>query len=225
MGFGGDAAGGYVTMRSLFLVRHGQTDWNIEGRFQGRRDIPLNSRGILQAEAASGALIRLRFGSIWSSPLSRAFRTAQIIAEPHGCEVTVHDDLTEICHGEWEGLSNLVVADTWPGLLAEWHASPHTVTMPDGESLDAVIVRSVRALKAVMTASPGGNIVLVAHDAVLKVLICHLLNAPLSSFWRFRLENGSITVFDMTNEIPCLCVCGDTCHLGDAFDRTVQEGL
>lgn len=212
-------------MRLLFLVRHGQTDWNIEGRFQGRRDIPLNSRGILQAEATSGALQRLRFGSIWSSPLSRALRTAQIIAAPHGCEVSIHDDLTEICHGEWEGLSNRVVADRWPELLGEWHASPETVTMPGGESLEDVSVRSVRALKDVCTASPEGNILVVAHDAVLKVLICHLLDAPLSSFWRFRLENGSITVCDMTDTIPCLSVCGDACHLGDAFDRTVQGGL
>ncbi len=212
-------------MRSLFLVRHGQTDWNIEGRFQGRRDIPLNDRGLLQAEAASGALRRLHFGSIWSSPLSRALQTAQIIAAPHALDVSIHNDLTEIYHGEWEGLTNLVVANAWPALLTEWHAAPHTVTMPDGESLDDVIVRSVRALKAVVTASPEGNILVVAHDAVLKVLICHLLDAPPSSFWRFRLENGSITVFDMTNEIPCLCVCGDTCHLGCAFDRTIQEGL
>ena len=65
----------------------------------------------------------------------------------------------------------------------------------------------------------------VAHDAVLKVLICHLLDAPISSFWRFRLENGSITMFDVEKRIPCLCVCGDTCHLGCGFDRTIQEGL
>ena len=212
-------------MRLLFLVRHGQTDWNIDGRFQGRRDIPLNSRGVLQAEAAAGALRRLRFGSIWSSPLSRAHRTAQLIAAPHELDVSIQTDLTEISHGEWEGLRNTVVADRWPELLDEWHASPETVTMPAGESLNDVSVRSVRALRHIRTASSEGNILVVAHDAVLKVLICHLLDAPLSSFWRFRLENGSITVFDVQKDIPCLCVCGDTCHLGCAFDRTIQEGL
>ena len=212
-------------MRLLVLVRHGQTDWNIKGRFQGRRDIPLNSRGVLQAEAASGALRSLRFGSIWSSPLARALQTAQILAAPHEIEVSIQTDLTEICHGEWEGLSNTVVAEMWPEILAGWHASPQTVTMPGGESLEDVSTRSVRAIERIFTASPEGNILVVAHDAVLKVLICHLLDAPISSFWRFRLENGSITMFDVEKSIPCLCVCGDTCHLGCGFDRTIQEGL
>jgi probable phosphoglycerate mutase len=213
-------------MKTLFLVRHGQTDWNIQGRFQGRCDVPLNPTGIRQTERAAQALARIHIDAVWSSPLSRATQTARIIAEPHRLSVDVLEDLTEICHGTWEGLKSDAVASRWPELLDRWHRKPEGVKMPGpgGESLGDVKERSVRAL-AQITDQTSEAAIVVAHDAVLKTMLCHLLDMPLSSFWRFRLENGSISVFDFSGGDPVLCVCGDGCHLGNGYVGSVQLGL
>ncbi len=208
----------------LFVVRHGETDWNVEGRFQGRRDIPLNAKGREQARLLSEALKDVPFNRLWSSPLSRAFDTAGAIAALQGRTVEVQQGLTEISHGQWEGLRSDEVERRWPGDLTRWHETPHALTMPEGECLLDVQNRALQAVEAI--AGSGGDQVLVAaHDAVIKVLLCAWLEMPLRCFWRFQLGNGSITVAEATRRGWSIPLLGDSCHLGDPYFRPRQKGL
>ncbi|HDQ92762.1 MAG TPA: histidine phosphatase family protein, partial [Synergistetes bacterium] len=172
-------------MKRLFLIRHGETDWNREGRFQGKMDIPLNSPGREQALAAARALESADIDRVVSSPLSRAGKTANATAALLGLHVKVMDGFREIDHGLWEGHTADEVEKLWPGMLAIWHSHPETVTMPEGETLKDVQARAWAALEDVI-AGPGSRVSIFSHDAVIKVILCGVVGCNLSSFWRFR---------------------------------------
>jgi len=211
-------------MKRIFLVTHGETDWNREGRFQGRRDTPLNDRGRGQARSAAGALLRSSVDRVVSSPLSRAVGTAEATASLLGLGLETHPGLIEIDHGLWEGHTAGEVESLWPGMLTLWHSRPEEVTMPGGENLHEVSRRAWGAFREIL-AGPGDALALFSHDAVLKVLLCRVFDAPLGSFWRFRLGNGSITLLEETPRGLEVLVLGEACHLGSAWERVVQEGL
>ncbi len=143
---------------SLVLVRHGESVWVAEGRFQGRRDPPLSELGRRQAELvarrladpAAGAALPIPAGTpvgVWHSPLSRAAETARLIAAAlPGTAARPCDDLTEIAQGEWEGLLHSEVSARWVSELAAWRRSPTTDHAPGGEPLLAAAERVRRAL-------------------------------------------------------------------------------
>ena len=211
-------------MKRVFLIRHGETDWNREGRFQGKMDIPLNGLGTAQAEAAAKALERANIDRVVSSPLSRAAETALPAASFAGLSVEMNVDLKEIDHGLWECHTAEEVEKLWPGMLALWHSAPEKVTMPGGENLENVQIRSWKAFEEVL-AGPGERVAIFSHDAVIKVILCRVLGCPLSSFWRFRIANGSITLLEAGEKGLSLHVMGDACHLGNAWERKEQKGL
>lgn len=212
----------------LFIVRHGETGWNREGRFQGQQDTDLTELGLAQADKAADFLRGHRFDAVVSSPLKRARVTAEKIAAAAGCTtVETAAALTEINHGDWEGLLASEVRAKWPRIIELWHTSPHTVIMPGdgGESLRSVQIRSVRAIEEI-AARHCGDVLIASHDAVIKVLLCHFLNAPLSGFWRFQIANCSLTVAELRKNQPArISLMGDAHYLGIGFDLPEQKGL
>jgi probable phosphoglycerate mutase len=215
----------------FFIIRHGETSWNAEGRFQGQRDTELNERGLAQSRRAAEYLAGHKFEAVASSPLKRALSLAEMIAEKCGAPpVETIPELTEINHGDWEGRLSSEVAERWGDLLAEWHASPHTVTMPGpgGESLRGVRTRAAAAA-ARLAAKYSGDVCLAAHDAVIKALLCHFLNAPLSSFWNFQIANCGLSIVEITPEkSPRISLMGDAHYLNDGgknFTLPEQKGL
>ena len=213
--------------KRIFLVRHGETSWNREGRFQGQIDVPLNDIGLRQADAVADALKEIPFDRIISSNLSRALRTALPLASRMrmGMGVETDDDLKEIGHGLWEGRTAAEVEATYPGDLALWHTRPETVVMPEGESLADVQNRAWPALLR-LAEGKGETVAVFTHDAVLKVLLMKALDCPLSSFWRFQLANGSITLLELGDKGWRIPLMGEAGHLGSVFGkRAEQEGL
>lgn len=208
----------------FYCVRHGETEWNREGRFQGRTDIPLNSTGSRQADMVGKALASINIDKVWSSDLCRAGETAGRIAFHHGLGVLEASGITEISHGEWEGKTAVEIEDAWPGMLEEWHRTPQDITMPGGENLEMVRQRAVSSLSSIISGG-GRNVVIVSHDALLKVLLCYWLDCPLSSFWRFQLGNCSITIVECTEAGVRIPLMGQMSHVGDAFTRVEQKGL
>ena len=214
----------------FFIIRHGETAWNTEGRFQGQRDTKLNERGLEQSKRAAAYLAGHKFDAVTTSPLERAGILAGMIAESCGAPVETIPAFTEINHGEWEGLLSTEVRERWPELLEEWHASPHTVVMPgeDGESLRAVQKRAAAATDT-LAAKHSGDVCVAAHDAVIKALICHFTDAPLSSFWRFRIANCGLTIIEVTaGKPPRVSLIGDAHYLdesGKNFTLPEQKGL
>lgn len=109
-------------------------------------------------------------------------------------------------------------------MLDLWHSSPEKVAMPGGESLHEVSERSWEVLRNII-AGPENTVAVFSHDAVVKVILCRVLGCPLSSFWRFRIANGSITLIEDGGKGLSVSVLGDTCHLGSAWERKEQKGL
>ena len=216
--------------KRIILVRHGETDWNKQGRFQGQIDIPLNQNGKFQAKAASKFLKNNTIQKAFSSSLSRPKETAQIILNEHpGVEISLKDSLKEISHGEWEGKLESEISSDWPDLLKTWKTSPERVQMPDGESITEVSIRSINGWNEICKDLKNEETALVvAHDAVNKTILCHLLGLMPSKIWMIKQGNGGITVIDLSEEegqpaqITCLNI---TSHLGGIIDSTAAGAL
>jgi probable phosphoglycerate mutase len=154
------------------LLRHGQTIWNAEGRFQGHTDIPLDETGIAQAQRAAGMLAALRPDAIVSSDLTRAVSTAQPLARLTSLVVTLDKDLRERSGGLWEGLVGEEIRERWPAEHAAWNP-------PEGESRQAVADRVAVALKRAADGVPAGGLaVVVSHGAALRLGIERVLGLP-----------------------------------------------
>ncbi len=130
-------------MTEIILARHGETEWNVGEIFRGRIDIELNETGIKQAELLAEYLSDVEIDAIYSSPLKRALRTAEVIASHHKLEVEIAPGIIDLDFGQWQGLSLQEVTDKYSGLYAEWLSRPDRVKMPAGESLNDVRERAI----------------------------------------------------------------------------------
>ena len=214
----------------LILVRHGETDWNKAGRFQGQIDIPLNENGRRQAAAARDFLKDIPIDRAWSSTLSRPTETAQIILEAHpDVPLTQIDGLVEIGHGVWEGKLESEIREDWSELLDTWKRAPETVQMPEGETIQDVWARSVRSWGEIAAElKPEETVLVVAHDAVNKTILCDLLGLTPADIWAVKQGNGGVTVVDIAADPgqPAVVTCLNlTSHFGSVIDRTAAGAL
>jgi len=199
-------------MTEIILVRHGETDWNVEEVFRGRIDIELNETGIKQAELLADYLRSLSMVAIYSSPLQRAKKTAEAVARYHSCGVQIAPGLIDFDYGKWQGLSHQEVKSRYKALYAEWIRNPHQVRMPAGESLDDVRRRAVNVVDSIV-ARYEGTVVLVSHRVVNKVVICALLGLDNSHFWNIKQDTCGITTFTYQEERFILTKHNDTSFL------------
>ncbi len=214
----------------LLLVRHGETDWNREGRFQGQIDIPLNAHGLAQAEAARAFLAPVPLQRAYSSDMSRPLRTAEVVLGSHpGVPLTTCRGLREIGHGLWEGRLESEIAAGWPDLLAAWKRTPETVQMPEGETIGGVSERSLQAWNRIVAGlDPQETVLVVAHDAVNKTILCALLGLTPADIWAIKQGNGGVTVIDYPRGAtapPVVSALNLTAHLGGVIDRTAAGAL
>jgi len=174
---------------NVLLVRHGETAWNREGRYQGRTDVPLSVDGEAQARALAARLANIPIAFAIASPLSRARNTAEAVLVGRGLELELDDRLVEIGHGAWEGklASDAETADA--AMFKTWRTAPSAdfAAGPGGESLGEVRARAWPVLVAACDRLRGDETALIAaHDAVNRVLLCQLLGLPLERVWTFR---------------------------------------
>jgi glucosyl-3-phosphoglycerate phosphatase len=161
-----------LSKRRVVLWRHGQTTWNVEHRFQGKTDIPLDAMGIAQAERAARLLAALRPTAILSSPLQRASHTANALAGLTGLTVSYDPDLTERDGGAWEGLTNKEIRERYPAEYAVWQP-------PGGETSGEVAKRVGTALERAIARLPtDGLLVVASHGAALRLGLAHLIGLP-----------------------------------------------
>ncbi len=199
-------------MTEIILARHGQTEWNVGEVFRGRIDIELDETGGKQAELLAEYLSDRKIDTIYSSPLKRALKTAEVIASYHKLEVEIAPGLIDFNYGEWQGLPHQEAKDRYQELYAEWIKNPHQGRMPDGESLEDVRKR-VLAVVDEVTAKYEGTVILVSHRVVNKVLICALLGLDNSHFWNIRQDTCGITTFTYENRRFILTEHNNTSYL------------
>lgn len=208
---GGDAVARRPT--TTFLLRHGQTELSAEGRFAGRDDIPLTKEGARQATLAARRLSSDEVDVIVTSPLQRARRTAETVAEITGAPLVVDDGLVEADFGAWQGLTFSEAGAGWPGEFKAWMASPDCAP-PDGESFAEVALRVLAALDRLLTGYPGRRTVVVSHVTPIKTLICRALLAPPDAMFRMNLDVASLSRVDCFDDGSALVrSLNDTAHL------------
>lgn len=208
--------GGGSVAGSLFLIRHGETTWNHENRFQGQQDVPLSDDGRRQAALLAlrfrCQFRELRFDALWSSDLTRARETAAPVAEALGLPLREHSGLREINFGRWEGLTFAQIEKVFPENVACYREDPVRTSPPEGESFLAVQARAVSALEEIL-AGEGRRLILVAHGGTLKAILCHLLGWDLAARNRLALDNASLTVVNYRGGKARLNKLNDTAHL------------
>jgi len=192
-----------VSLR-LFLLRHGETLWNREGRYQGCVDTHLSPEGVAQAEAASLALAGRSLAAVYSSPLRRARETARAVAGRHGLPVRADPAFREICHGRWEGFTAEEVRARFPELYGQWRAAPQTVTMPDGESLEQVQERVFEGLRRLESHHDGEAVCLVAHGTPVRLLILAALGLAPERLWAVHCPPARLSELEFSGEFRAL---------------------
>ncbi|MCX7981728.1 MAG: histidine phosphatase family protein [Syntrophales bacterium] len=176
----------------IILVRHGETPWNREERVQGISDIELSEEGRDQARRLATALREKAFGSIYSSPLSRALETARIINIHHGLSIQVREELREMDQGVFEGMSFRELMEKEGEFLSRWIKDPASVTMPGGESLLDVQRRAWPVVEEIL--ERGENSLIVSHSFTLSTIICGMAGIPLSRFRRVSVSPASLSI-------------------------------
>ncbi|MDH7494193.1 MAG: histidine phosphatase family protein [Candidatus Saccharicenans sp.] len=201
-------------MTRILLVRHGETEWNRIERFRGSTDIPLNENGLRQAELLARRLLAAwKPTAVYSSPLSRALKTAEASALPIKLQVMIHPGLSDINYGEWQGLTPEEVGRRWPELFERWQTNPSNLHFPGGEAIEERQRIGVAAVKEIAAAHPGETVVAVGHTVINRLIILGLLDLDLSYFWRLRQDNCALNVFEYQNGQFRAVTLNETGHL------------
>ena len=185
----------------LYIIRHGETYWNIEGRLQGRTDIELTPSGISIADRSSQGMKNIRFDYIFSSPLKRAYKTAEIIRRDRSIPIITDNRLIEVCFGNYEGM----IVDNRNGNLALFFDNPEAFIPCNGaESYEEILGRSREFIEDVIyplaEKNPESTALISGHGGINKALMTILLGSPLSDFWKGTYRgNCAVDVFQIAN--------------------------
>ncbi|MCB1214427.1 MAG: histidine phosphatase family protein [Deltaproteobacteria bacterium] len=185
-------------MLRVLLIRHGQTQWNLERRIMGKEAIGLNETGHAQIKQTAESLKGLAFEALYSSPILRAKESAEYFEKIFGLETKLDLRLEEVGYGDWVGRTFEEVKQD-PGYVP-YFETPHQSAAPGGESLEKVCQRGRDFLKSVYDFYQEGNVLVVSHADWIKCQALRVLKAPLNNIWRFRLDNASVTVIEKSQQ-------------------------
>ncbi|GER93460.1 alpha-ribazole phosphatase [hot springs metagenome] len=205
-------------VKTLYLIRHGETVGGDEKRYKGSIDVPLSEKGIEQIKKTAKFLSSIPLSAIYTSPLSRALKSAEIIAEGHGLNPIIIPELRERSFGIWEGMTFLEIKEKYPVEFENWVNNPLKYSPPQGESTIQVRDRVIKALDEILNKSHHAsrithhgllselqtNIVIVAHGGVNRVILCHVMGIPLENIFRIEQDNSAINIIEFWDKYPVL---------------------
>ncbi len=200
-------------MSRLLLVRHGETELNSSERFWGRTDVALSAAGLRQVEQLRDRLAAEKIDVTYSSNMRRASLTAETIASRHKLEVTICPELREIDFGQLEGLTFEEICQLHPEIAELWTNWDLHTKFPGGESVDELNTRVSKFLDRLKKHAPEETILVVAHSASLRLLICHLLGIELWHWRQFRLGLASLSIVGTYPQGAILTLLNDVGHL------------
>ena len=199
------------------MLNHGHVEGISPERFRGRADLMLTPEGRRQAERTARRIHATWVpAAIYTSPLSRCRATGEAIGKPLGLSPSPVDGLIDIDYGEWQGLTPDEVRNRWPEPLDTWYRAPRWAAIPGGETLQAVLARTVSALRDVIRRHPRDTVVLVGHDSVSRMILLHALDLPLSRYWRLGQGPCAINELDFSEDGFVVVSLNETSHLTPA---------
>jgi probable phosphoglycerate mutase len=197
-------------MRTLHLLRHGETELSADGTFCGEIDAALSALGLQQAEVAAKHLVQLDLEAIYVSPKIRARKTAEPTAKQLNLEPKVEAGLREIEYGVWDGRKETEIKENDPVTYAAWSSDPAVHAPPGGENGYAIAARAVPVVERVAS-SHEGNVLLVSHKATIRVIVCALLGLHIGRFRdRIACPTASLTTFEFSSRGPLLVRIGES---------------
>jgi probable phosphoglycerate mutase len=210
-------------MTEIFLIRHGETDWNTQRRLQGHVDIPLNAEGVRQAAALAQALRNEGLDAVVASDLQRALHTAQAIADVCGLSVQIELGLRERCYGAFEGLNHADIKERYPQDYLAWQTRHLDARFPKGEreaeTLREFSARAVGALVRLASASAYRKIAVVTHGGVLECIYRTAKQIGWASPRDFDIRNAGINRLTWDGERLHVVQWSDVAHLNAALDE------
>jgi phosphoserine phosphatase len=178
----------------IILLRHGATDWNLQGRCQGATDLELNEVGIRQAESIATRLSREKIAAIYSSNLKRAQQTAEFVNRFHSLPIQIEKDVRELDHGALEGLTFNDIKENFPEFIQRWRTEPAEIQVPGGEKLVDVAQRAWNGLHRISGRHQAGEIiVVVSHNFPILAILCRIAGVHLNHYRSFHLDPCGIT--------------------------------
>ncbi len=210
-------------MPFAYVARHGETDWNREGRYQGQLESTLTALGHLQAAALASALARSGARRVISSPLARCVQTAAPVAAALGVDLERDPRLLEIAHGTWEGRLRSEIEHADAGRLRAWMQKPASVRFEGGESLDDVAARWLAFTSSLR--GKNEDVVIVTHDVLVRIAVLLASGRPLTMLWEPRVQNGGYATLSVASEgWEVVDECRDA-HLEGILADTTRQAL
>lgn len=204
-------------MTKIILVRHGQTLWNLEMKYQGHCDVALTDKGVRQAELAGDRLAQEKVDAVYASDLNRAFTTAKCIAAKHNLTVTPIPELREINFGDWEGMTFAGISDPsnshWSEEMTKVFSHPGDAQIPGGENFPQVKERAMLALNKLVAQHPDQTIVVVSHGGTIRTVLCAILDINLNNLWKIKQDNTAINMLEYYEDQIFVSLVNDVHHL------------
>lgn len=208
-------------MTTLILLRHGETLYNTEMRFQGILDSPLTDKGVEQAERLAVRLAKEKIELLYCSDIYRAKRTAEIVAKEHNLTPTECVGLREMDFGDWEGLKFSEIKAGWSEAGKMIFSLPSIVNVPNGESFFDLYARAYKTVHTLVRQNIDKTIAVVSHGCFIRGALCSILGMPLDNIWMLKQDNTAYNkiIFEK-GEKPALVVYNDTSHL-EVFSKSI----
>jgi alpha-ribazole phosphatase/probable phosphoglycerate mutase len=195
---------------TLYLIRHGATEGSETKRYKGSIDVPLSENGQRQMEQVAKYLNRPYksdtayngLNAVYTSPLSRALKSAEIIAEPHGLKPIVIEGLRERSFGIWEGMTFTEIKEKYPQEFEAWAGNPLRYSPVDGESTVEVRERAVKAVDSLLSNHNSEHIAVVAHGGVNRIILCHIMGIPLENIFRIEQDFAAVNIIEFWEKYP-----------------------
>jgi broad specificity phosphatase PhoE len=201
-------------MLKLYLIRHGETDWNADGRIQGHTDVELNERGLEQARRLAARIPEEgAFEAIYASPLRRAYRTAELVGEALKLPVTADARLLERSLGQLEGLTMSDIQEKFPEVYRAWHQGGTRPHIPDEESRELFAQRTREFIRDVRAKHGDGRVLAITHGGTITMLLMMGLNLEAEHPLPFHIDNASLNILQWGERGVRLRLLNDTCHL------------
>lgn len=211
-------------MTRVILIRHGLTEWNNAGRYQGQSNTDLSKEGYNQAKLLAENFPVENVDCIYSSDLKRAFATAEAIARKFEFKVITDRAFRELDFGDWEGLTYEEINKVWPEEISNFFGAPENLSIPNGETFTQLAERSINRLKEIIAENIGKTVVVVAHGAVIRSMLATLMHIPLRYLWSLRQDNTAVNVLRFDGDYIMVETINNTAHLGKFLPSGLVKG-